>query len=169
MKTITGLMLASLLALAILPSSAAAQPCGGGMEGRMMMHRHHGMMPFPMMHGLGLTADQHAKVHEIMKSHHTQLESLFKQLRAGKEQISTKLMTPGQVSAGDFAPIIQRNAQVEQQIAEETLKMSLEIRALLTPDQLKKAAQVQEKMKQIQSEMKSLFGDEPPPPPPPQS
>jgi Spy/CpxP family protein refolding chaperone len=139
-----------------LPTAALAQFHGpGGGEGQMPM-----MM---FIRHANLTADQHAKVRKIMESSFAQARPLMKQLHAIHEQIADKLMGTGAASAADIAPLQQQASQIHQQLAQQMLTAALQIRALLTPEQLARASELHKKLKSLHTQMEALMGDDGPP------
>ena len=160
----TTFVLAALLLAAIPYGIGRTQgfgPWGGG-----HMH-HHGFMGGPMMLGaLGLTSDQKTEVNQIMSTLSTNLEPLFEQLHQGHEHITSKLLTQGSVTMADINPILTENAAIQQQIEQQKMAAVLQVRALLTPDQLNKAATIQQKLQQIHAEMRALFSSAQPTPTP---
>jgi len=157
---------AALLFVAIACGAGRAQGFGAGGPG---FGQHHGFMGGAMMLGsLNLTSSQKTQVQQIMSTLRSNLEPLFQQLHQGHEQITAKLLAPGPVAMTDLNPLLQQNAQIHQQIEQQKMAALLQVRALLTTDQLNKAAAIQQKMQQIHAEMKALFnnGDAPAPPTP---
>jgi len=110
-----------------------------------------------MLKGLNLTEAQRTQVKAIMKSHHQAIEPLREQLHNEHQQFATRLLTPGQVTVSDLTPIQQQTAQTEQQMRQEMLKAVVEVRAILTPEQLAKAGKIHQKMEQMHAEMRSLM------------
>jgi Spy/CpxP family protein refolding chaperone len=160
------LVLAALLLATIPYGIGRTQGFGAGGPG-FGMHHHHDLMGGPMMLGtLGLTSDQKTQVHQIMSTLRTNLEPLFEQLHQGHAQITTKLLAPGPVTMADLSPILTQNDSIQQQIEQQKMAAVLQVRSLLTADQLSKAATVQQKLQQIHAEMKALFNNGQPTPEP---
>jgi protein CpxP len=111
--------------------------------------------------GVHLTADQQAQVRTIMDTHRPAVEAARQQLDRQHGQLMTRLTAPGQITLADLTPLDQEIAQTERQLHEEMLRTAVEIRAILTPDQLATAAANGQKLEQIHSEMRGLMG--PPP------
>ena len=152
-----------LAALLATPLVALAQPGPGGPGGP-------GPMPMPLMmliRQANLTSDQQAQVHQIMQTNFTQAQPLMKQLRDIHDQIADKLMSTGSVSASDIAPLQQQENQIHQQLDQQMLSTTLQIRALLTPDQLAKVAGLHNQLKSLRSQIDALVGDPGPMGPPP--
>jgi ferredoxin-NADP reductase len=126
-----------------------------------------GIIP-PVMMGLQaahLSADQQKQVNQIVQSNHSQTAPLIDQLESVHKQIADKLLAPGAVSAGDLALLENRAAQLDAQIQQQALNASLQVRALLTPDQVARMAQFHQKMAALQAQMKSLMSEAQPPEP----
>jgi Spy/CpxP family protein refolding chaperone len=146
-------MLMLIVVLSATPAVALAQPVmiGGG-----------GPMPMPLMmmlKQLNLTPDQQTKVHEIMASNFAEAKPLMKQLGDIHEQIADKLMSSGPVSSSDIEPLQQQENQIHQELDEQMLSTALQIRGLLTPEQLIKASDLHKKLKSLRQQTDALMGD----------
>jgi Spy/CpxP family protein refolding chaperone len=138
--------------------TAYAQPHPGFRGPRAGMMGEGAGMTLPLLlRGANLTADQKTQVQQIVGNHRATFQSLFSQLRAAQDQISSKLLSTGAVSESDLAPQLQQISTLRSQLAEEGLRVALEIRSILTPDQLAKAAQFKTQMQSLRSQMKSLM------------
>ncbi|HYB13178.1 MAG TPA: periplasmic heavy metal sensor [Myxococcota bacterium] len=126
----------------------------GGMGGPPPMQ---GEDPMRMLQGVKLTPEQETQVHKILDANRASLHDLFGQLRAAQDALATKLLSPGNVSAADVKPLLDRTLQIRQQLAERGLDAMLQVRAVLTPDQLAKAAARRAKMKDLEAQMRSLL------------
>lgn len=126
-----------------------------------------GMMLPMLLRGLDLTDEQKTQIRTIMANNRGKLRPLFQQLRAAHEEVANKLLAPGDVSRSDVLPQLQQMEQLRGQLMEEGLAVMLEVRKVLTPEQLTKAAQLKEKMQALHQEMRGLFFDEKLPPPGP--
>jgi Spy/CpxP family protein refolding chaperone len=153
------LMLLVSLAIYAIPAIALAQPFPpGGAIG--------GPLPMPLLmivKRTNLTPAQQTKVHELLHSSFVQAQPLMKQLHAVHEQIADKLMSPGSVSASDLEPLQQQEGQIHQLLDEQMLSTAMQIRNLLTPEQLAKAAELHNQMKSLNQQMEALMGDTEPP------
>ncbi len=136
-----------------------------GMKGRgsrgMMMGGGPGMMLPLMLKGVDLTAEQEEQVKKIMANHRQTFRTLFRQLRVANEEMSDKLFAPGEVQADNLTPLVQKVAQLREQLMQEGLKAALEVRGVLTSEQLAQAAQLKKRMQELRSEMRSLFKEKP--------
>jgi Spy/CpxP family protein refolding chaperone len=144
--------------LGILPGYAQSRP---GFHRPGMMGDGTAMTLPLLLRGANLTADQKAQVKQIMANHRATFRNLFSQLRTVQDQISSKLFSTGAVSESDVAPQLQQVTALRSQLAEEGLRVALEIRNILTPDQLNKAAQLKTQMQSLRNQMKDLVGPRP--------
>jgi Spy/CpxP family protein refolding chaperone len=115
-----------------------------------------------LLRGANLTADQKAQVQQIMANHRATFRDLFSQLRAAQDQMASKLFSAGRLQEADLASQVQQIAQLRNQLAEEGLRVVLEIRGILTPEQLAKASQLKSQMQSLHSQMRSLWGPDRP-------
>ena len=146
------LVLTAIPATALAQNFAFAGPGGGPPPMPLLMIIRHA----------NLTPDQQKKVHEIMGSSFAQAQPLMKQLHDIHDQIADKLMSIGSVSASDIEPLQQQENQIHQQLDEQMLSAALQIRGLLTPEQLTKAAELHNKLKLLRQQMDALMGDKGP-------
>jgi periplasmic protein CpxP/Spy len=159
-------MAAGIFALAAAGPAMAHGHCGGGPG------MHGGMMPPPLMMTLraaNLTSAQKDQVKKILDASHAQVKPLFDKLHALHEQTATKLLSPGKLSMADLAPLQKEQAELRGQIDHQMMETALKVRAVLTPEQLKKVSDVNAKLKAIHKQIEALMGPPPsdPPLPPP--
>jgi Spy/CpxP family protein refolding chaperone len=119
-----------------------------------------GMPMLPMLlRGVNLTPEQDARVKDIVAAHRSAFRDIGYQLRVAEGAMADKLFGTGPVSADDLNASIQQIAQLREQLLREGLAATIDVRAVLTPDQLAKASQIHERMKQLRSEMRSLWSN----------
>ena len=123
----------------------------------MMMGDGPGMMLPLMLKKLGLTADQDAQVQNIMAAHRDTFKNLFTQLEAAHEEMANKFFAPGALSTADLTSQTQGVSQLREKLMSEGLKVALEIRGVLTPAQLAKAAQLKDQVQALHAQMRSFF------------
>ena len=119
------------------------------------------MIP-PIMMGLQaahLTADQQNKVDQIMASNRSQIAPLIQQLQSIHEEIANELLAPGPVAASDLAPLENQAANLDAQIQQQALNAAVQVRAILTPDQVTRMAQFHQKMAALQTQMGNLMNE----------
>jgi Spy/CpxP family protein refolding chaperone len=118
-----------------------------------------GMMLPLVLKGIDLTDEQEKQVREIMAAHRATFRTLFSELQGAHKDVADKLFAPGEVQAEDLTTQMQRVAHLREQLMQEGLKVALEVRGLLTPEQLAKAAELKERMRALHAEMRGLFKD----------
>jgi len=155
MTKLASIPLALLLVAAALftSGSAVAQPMGRRGGGDPMGG---GSSPLPMMLR-NLTPEQNAKVRDLVAARRASARSLQQQLRQAEDDLAGKLLAPGAVNMADLQPQLQQIAHLREQILRDSAQTTLEIRALLTPEQLGRAAQADTRMRQLQREMRQLW------------
>jgi Spy/CpxP family protein refolding chaperone len=125
-------------------------------------------VPPPLMMALraaALTPAQQKQVHEIMNASRTSSEPQMQQMHSIRDQIADKLLSSGSVSASDLAPLLAQQTAIQQQLDNQMISTALQIRGVLTSDQLSRVASVHDKLKAIHSQIDSILG--PPPDAPP--
>ncbi len=116
-----------------------------------------GMLLPLLLRGVGLTADQKAQVRAIMDTHRAIFPELFKQLRDAHKALAMQLLEAGEVKAEDLVPQLQHINQLRAQLLREGTQVMLEVRQVLKPEQLAKAAQLKARMQALYDEMHSLM------------
>jgi len=114
------------------------------------------MLPLMIRHA-DLTDEQERRVQEILAADRDHLQELLRQLDAANDALAQKLIAPGKVDAAALQPEVERVSRLRQALMERGLKSALAIRAVLTPEQLAKAAAVQTKLRKLQAEMRELL------------
>ena len=148
-----------IVALSLWAATVYGQPRHGGgpMGPGHRMGDIPGMMLPLVLRGVDLTEAQEQQVHAITQAHRATFRALFGELRGAQEDMADKLFAPGDVRAEDLTSQIQRVAQLREQLMQEGLKVALEVRAVLTPQQLAKAAELKERMRALHTEMRELL------------
>lgn len=128
-------ILGGLLAQPTFVQGSPMGPLGGS-----MMTDGPGVLSPAIMGELDLTPDQQTRVYQIMEKHHSAFQTLFQQLGAVRAESANKFFTTGKLSTDDFAAQTQQANQLQGQLRSEGLTLVLEIRNVLTTEQLTKAA-----------------------------
>ena len=110
-----------------------------------------------MIRAANLTPEQQTRVRAILSAHRTTARPLIEQLRQAQQELGGKLLAPGQVQAADLQPQLQRIGQLRDQLAQDSAGAALEVRAVLTPEQLARVAQTKERLRQLREEMRQLM------------
>jgi Spy/CpxP family protein refolding chaperone len=110
-----------------------------------------------MVRAAGLTPEQHAKVRAILSAHRAGMRSLIDQLRQAQQELGAKLLSPGQIQTADIQSQLQRISQLRDQLAQGSAQAALDVRGVLTPEQLARVAQTKERLKQLREEMRQIM------------
>lgn len=110
-----------------------------------------------MVRAAGLAPEQHAKVRAILFAHRAGMRSLIAQLRQAQQELGAKLLSPGQIQTADIQLQLQRISQLRDQLAQASAQAVLDVRAVLTPEQLARVAQTRERLKQLREEMRQIM------------
>jgi Spy/CpxP family protein refolding chaperone len=107
---------------------------------------HHGA---EFLRGVTLTDAQKDQIRGIEQAGWTQAKAGFEQMRGVHEQLMQRLLSPGSVSEADLAPLVQQEAQLRAQLDQQRLARELEIRQVLTPQQLAEAASKHQQLESL--------------------
>src|SRR3989442_1003408 len=158
-KTFLG---AGTLALAVAGSSRAF---GHGMGGGDACG--HGGLPGGrrVLHALALSADQLSAdqkqgVHDILREHRPTLAQLGANEMTARQAIADKLLGTGTVTQNDLDALLQQESQARTALMRERMATALEVRKVLTPEQIQKAATIHAGMKQLHDQMRQLLGSQ---------
>jgi Spy/CpxP family protein refolding chaperone len=124
-----------------------------------MMEDGPGMLLPLVLKGIDLTEAQEQRVHKIMTAHRATFRRLFADMQAAHKELADKLFAPGTVGIEDFTVLRQRLAEQREQLMQEGLQVALEVREVLTPEQLAKAADIKDRMRALHTEMRGLLRD----------
>lgn len=134
-------------ALAQSPGRESSMRGGGRADGELWL----------MIRAANLTPEQQTRVRAILSAHRASARPLIEQLRQAQQELGTKLLAPGPVQAADLQPQLQRIGQLRDQLAQDSASAALEVRAVLTPEQLARVAQTKDRIKQLREEMRQLM------------
>ena len=116
-----------------------------------------GMMLSLLLRSANLTPEQEAKVRETLTARRAASRALIDQLRQAQRELADRVFAPGNLEEADLAPQLQRIASLREQLVQENARVALEVRAILTPEQLARAAQVKNRMRELHNEMRQLM------------
>lgn len=140
-----------LVGLVAQPTCAQGFPMGP--LGAGMMIDGPGVLPPVIMEKLDLTTDQHTRIYQIMENHRSTFQTLFQQLGAVRAEAADKFFMTGKLSTEDFTAQTQQANHLQGQLRSEGLIMVLEIRNVLTTEQLTKAAALHALLQTLQAQM----------------
>ena len=126
-------------------------------------------VPPPLMMALRTanpTDDQKKQIHDILESSRKNTAAQMEQMRSIRDQIADKLLSAGTVSPSDLTPLLAQQSTLQQQLDTQMIATAIQIRGVLTADQLTKMAAAHEKLKQIHSQIDAILGPPDAPPAP---
>jgi Spy/CpxP family protein refolding chaperone len=117
---------------------------------------------FEILRGVDLTDSQQTQVHQLMKSTWSQMKPVMEQMHSIHEQIIGDLTGSANVSQEQLAPLMQQEEQLRSQIDAAKISTALQIRGLLTPEQLTKAASIHQQLSALHEQEKAVTGGDTP-------
>jgi len=144
---------AGALALIIAAATGAmghGMPGGGGCHG--------GFLGGPrLLHALNLSAEQKQQVQAIFQAHGATFKQLAANERTAREAIADAMLGTNPVTQPALDALVQQEAQARTALMSERLATALQVRGILTPDQIQKASTIHTGMKQLRSQMHALL------------
>ncbi len=131
-------------------SVALAQP---------MEEHHHGMEGMEILHSLNLTDAQKTAVQQAEHNAWSQAKPIMAEMHKVHEQMATALTTAGTVSAEQLAPIMAQEEQLHTQLDQIHVNTMVQIRNLLTPEQVAQAASMHEKLAALHQQEHEVMGE----------
>ena len=149
--------------IAIFPFASPAQMMAGAgpdmMEGGPM-----GEPDLPMfLRAANLRPNQRVQAQQILDHNHAAFAHLFDQMHATREQLDDKLFAAGDVDKDAIEKSSAKLAQLQAQLAHLELETALRIRALLSPDQLRRVAEFHSKLESLHQQIHDLMQENMPP------
>ena len=109
-----------------------------------------GKMVLPiLLGGLGLSPEQKTEVQKVVAYHRGPLEELFRQLQAANKELASQLLVAEGLSLEDVTPQVQRISRLREEILLQGLTAVLEVRGVLTPEQLERAVALKEQLRSL--------------------
>jgi Spy/CpxP family protein refolding chaperone len=132
---------------------AIAEPMQGGW--------HHGGGGMELLHGLSLTDAQKEQVKSIEQADREQMRPVMHQLHSLHEQIETGLLSGA--TADQLGSLVQQEETLRNQMDAAHLGLAVQIRGVLTPEQLTQASTQHAKLVALHEQEHELMrGGEPP-------
>ena len=108
----------------------------------------------PFLRGVTLTEEQKTKVHEILQSQRSAAQDTLKRILAIRNELGNRILYPGKLDEDQLAPLLEQLLFLQNQIQRQNFRTMLEIRNLLTPEQMAQGVEYRERMKAQQSQSK---------------
>jgi Spy/CpxP family protein refolding chaperone len=112
-----------------------------------------------LLRGLGLSEAQRGQIRQIVTAHRPRFEALSARLRVAQDELDTRLYGPDPVSVAELAPLAQQVTQLRHELVQESLRVTLEVRAVLGPEQLAALTDRAQRLRQLRGELRSLTGE----------
>src|SRR5262245_14519452 len=118
-----------------------------------------GLMSPRLLYALNLTPEQKAQI-EVSKETFRQAQRAYlTEVTVLRKEVADKLFGPNPVREADVAAQITKIADLREKILREGFKIALDVRSVLRPDQLAKAATIRQQLQEIQTEVRGLFNE----------
>jgi Spy/CpxP family protein refolding chaperone len=154
----TGALAIGLLVLNLMSSPVYGQPRNADTT-QAMAGFTFGLLSPRLLNALNLTPDQVTKI-EAQKKALTEANKAFvTEVTALRKEVADKLYGPNPATEADVAPQITKIADAREKILREGFRIALEVRHVLRPDQLAKAATIRQQLLEIQNEVRGLFNE----------
>lgn len=102
--------------------------------------------------GLNLTEDQYSRMDNIRAGNAAALEAIQQRRHAVRQQIAEQMGGAGAVTVAGLVPLQQQESALKDQLDMLRLNMTIEIRALLTPEQLARAADLHQQLSTLHAQ-----------------
>ena len=155
-KTTLGALLMGWLLLTSLLSPADAQNDAMS-EARTIAT--FGLMSPRLLNALNLTTEQQAQIEVSKNAFREAQRAYLTEVRALRKEVGDKLFGPNPVREADVAIQITKIADLRERLLREGFRIALDVRNVLRPDQLAKAATIRQQLQEIQSEVRGLFNE----------
>jgi hypothetical protein len=114
-----------------------------------------------LLNALNLTPDQAARIEASKNAFKEAQKAYLSEVVPLRKEVADKLFGPNPVREGDVSAQITKIADLREKILEEGFRIALEVRQVLKPDQLAKAAAIRQQLLQIQTEVRQLYNENP--------
>lgn len=118
-----------------------------------------GLMSPRLLNSLSLTQEQLVKIDAAKSAFREAQRVYLSELRVLRKEVGDKLFGPNSVGEADVAAQITKIADLREKILREGFRIALEVRSVLRPDQLAKAATIRHQLLEIQTEVRGLFNE----------
>jgi Spy/CpxP family protein refolding chaperone len=115
-----------------------------------------GALPLPALISV-MTPAQRQQLRDTMQGDRTTMKGLVEQLRAAQQELTSRMLTPGSLTATDLQPQLQKIAGIRDQLVQHALATTLKVRTMLSPSQLAEAATKVQRLHDLRTEMRSLL------------
>ncbi len=110
-----------------------------------------------LFQGVSLSDAQRDQVKQIERAGWEQARGTFQQMRSVHEQVMARLLAPGSVTEADLAPLVQQEQTLRAQLDQQRLEAALQMRQVLTPQQLAEAAAKRQQLDSLRDQEHQLM------------
>jgi Spy/CpxP family protein refolding chaperone len=100
-----------------------------------------------LLRGVNLTEEQKTKVREIMQSQRAPLAETYNRMRAAQAELGSRLLSAENLDESQLTSLLEQTLFMQNQLSRQSFRTTLEIRNLLTPEQLAQGAKYREQLK----------------------
>jgi len=118
-----------------------------------------GLLVGLLLRGAGLSREQRRKVRYTLAEHRPRLRAAKGQLRAAQDALADRMTVPGPLAAKALEPQVERLAKAHRAQIDEVVATALEVRVVLTPEQLARAAKWKDRFQRLRKEMQELVDE----------
>jgi Spy/CpxP family protein refolding chaperone len=118
-----------------------------------------GLLSPRLLSALNLTPEQAAKIEVIKKTLGEAQKAYLRDVIPLRTEVADKLFGPNAVREADVARQITKIADLREKILREGARLAVEVRNVLRPDQLAKAAAIRQQLLEIQNEVRGLYNE----------
>ena len=124
---------------------------------RQMRNTTFGMLSDRLLDALELTQEQETKVEDVKNTFWETRRAFLGEFIPVWREVADKLLGPDSVTEGDVAAQISQLAGFSEQYRRDGLKMALELREMLTPEQLARATEITQEARNLRGELRGLY------------
>jgi Spy/CpxP family protein refolding chaperone len=118
-----------------------------------------GLLSPRLLGALNLTPDQAAKIEVIKKQFGEAQRAYLREITPLRIEVADKLFGPNAMGEAEVARQITKIADLREKILREGVRLAMEVRQVLRPDQLAKAAAIRQQLLEIQNEVRGLYNE----------
>ena len=111
-----------------------------------------------LLRTLNLTYTQKTQVHDLFAAHRSNVQPLWEQMRATRQQLVDLLLSP---THSDPTVLTQQLAGQRDQLLRDHVTLAQQILSVLTPDQLTQAAQLKDQLRALRATRHQLLSPQP--------
>ncbi|MGH7848383.1 MAG: Spy/CpxP family protein refolding chaperone [Candidatus Binatia bacterium] len=100
-----------------------------------------------LLRGVNLTGEQKTKMQEILQSQRSGLQDTYNRMRATQNEIGKRLLSAENLDESQLTTLLEQTLFLQNQLARRSFRTMLDIRNLLTAEQLAQGAKYREQLK----------------------